>query len=425
MKKLLSILSLMVLSVVLYAQTPQSFSYQTVIRDAGWNVLANQSVGIEISILEDATNGTSVYKEEHASTTSQIGLVNLAVGEGTVVSGDFTTIDWGNHSYFIQVAIDVTGGSNYQVMGTTQLRSVPYALYAETSGNPGPQGPIGLTGPQGIPGDTGAIGPQGPIGLTGPQGVPGDTGAIGPQGPIGLTGPQGIPGDTGAVGPQGPIGLTGATGSQGTFPNGTAAGEMMYWDGNNWLAVAPAALDSATFMFVSGVPTWVGGTPVVIGDFYQGGIVFWLDGNGGGLVCAASNLPMSKWGCSGNTISGADGTAIGTGAQNTIDIVNGCTTTLNTAAYRCANLTLNGYSDWFLPSQDELYQMYVNMAAINTTAIANGGSAFDTFNAMYWSSSEFNSIQAHIQSFGTTGFPGNQALTNKDNYNYVRAIRAF
>ena len=161
MKKLLSILSLMVLSVMLYAQTPQSFSYQTVIRDAGWNVLANQSVGIEISILEDATNGIVVYKEEHSSTTSQIGLVNLAVGEGTVVSGDFTTIDWGNHSYFIQVAIDVTGGSNYQVMGTTQLRSVPYALYAETSGNPGPQGP------QGIPGDTGAVGPQGPIGLTG------------------------------------------------------------------------------------------------------------------------------------------------------------------------------------------------------------------------------------------------------------------
>ncbi|MEC9209749.1 MAG: hypothetical protein VX762_04915 [Bacteroidota bacterium] len=240
MKKLLSILSIMVLSVMLYAQTPQSFSYQTVIRDAGWSVLNNQAVGIEISILEDAINGTSVYKEEHTETTSQIGLVNLAVGEGMVVSGDFTTIDWGNHTYFIQVAVDVTGGTNYQVMGTTQLRSVPYALYAETSGNPGPQGP------QGIPGDTGAVGPQGPIGLTGaqgPQGIPGDTGAVGPMGlqgiqgiqglkgdtgatgPMGLQGIQGIQGlkgDTGAVGPQGPQGipgLTGATGAQGQIGN--------------------------------------------------------------------------------------------------------------------------------------------------------------------------------------------------------------
>ncbi len=216
MKKLLSVLSLMVLSVMLYAQTPQSFSYQTVIRDANWNVLANQSVAIQISIIEDAPNGLVVYKEKHSSTTSQIGLVNLAVGEGTILSGDFTTIDWGSHSYFIQVAVDVSGGSNYLVMGSTQLRSVPYALYAETSGNPGPQGPIGLTGPQGVPGDTGAVGPQGPqgpIGLTGPQGpqgVPGDTGAVGPQGPIGLTG---------AIGPQGPQGLTGSTGPQGPAGN--------------------------------------------------------------------------------------------------------------------------------------------------------------------------------------------------------------
>jgi hypothetical protein len=99
--------------------------------------LDNQSVGIKISILEDAANGTVVYEESHSATTSQIGLINLAVGDGTVMSGTFNTIDWGNYIYFIEVSVDVTGGSNYQVMGTTQLRSVPYALYAKTSGSPG------------------------------------------------------------------------------------------------------------------------------------------------------------------------------------------------------------------------------------------------------------------------------------------------
>jgi hypothetical protein len=243
MKKLLSILSIMTLSVMLFAQAPQSFSYQTVIRDATWTVLDNQSVGIKISILEDVANGNVVYEETHSATTSTIGLVNLSVGAGMVINGIFNTIDWGNHNYFIEVAVDVTGGTSYIVMGATQLRSVPYALYAKTSGNPGPQGP------QGIPGDTGAVGPQGPIGLTGPQGPQGTTGptgltgqtgpqgatgpqgltgvqgpqgATGSQGPIGLTGPQGsastVPGPQGATGSQGPIGLTGPQGSASTVP---------------------------------------------------------------------------------------------------------------------------------------------------------------------------------------------------------------
>jgi len=137
MKKLFTFLASITLSVMLFAQAPQSFSYQTVIRDASWTVLDNQSVGIKISILDDAANGTVVYEESHNATTSQIGLINLAVGDGTVMSGTFNTIDWGNYIYFIEVSVDVTGGSNYQVMGTTQLRSVPYALYAKTSGSPG------------------------------------------------------------------------------------------------------------------------------------------------------------------------------------------------------------------------------------------------------------------------------------------------
>ena len=191
------------------------------------------------------------------------------------------------------------------------------------------------------------------------------------------------------------------------------------WDGNNWLAVAPAALDSATFMFVSGVPTWVGGTPVV-GDFYQGGIVFWVDPNDNthGLVCAVSDLPNSQWGCHMTNISGAQGTVIGTGAQNTIDIEAGCTTA-NIAADRCANLSLNGYTDWFLPSKDELNQMYLNKSTINATATANGGSVFAT--TYYWSSSEDGNQLALLQIFDS----GIQDNSFKSYAFYVRAIRAF
>ena len=157
MKKLFTLLATVTLSVMLFAQAPQSFSYQTVIRDASWTVLDNQSVGIKISILEDVSNGTVVYEESHSATTSQIGLVNLSVGDGVVMTGLFNTIDWGNHNYFIEVAVDVTGGTSYIVMGTTQLRSVPYALYAENSGSstPGPQGIQGVAGPQGLQGAIG------------------------------------------------------------------------------------------------------------------------------------------------------------------------------------------------------------------------------------------------------------------------------
>jgi len=158
---------------------------------------------------------------------------------------------------------------------------------------------------------------------------------------------------------------------------------------------------------------------IKIGDRYAGGIVFWLDGNGGGLVAAPSDQStVAQWGCY-RTLIGT-GTAIGTGNKNTIDIEAGCTTPV-TAADICANLTLGGYNDWFLPSKDELNEMYVNKAAINTTAITNGGSGFAPFN--YWSSTEYNSDNAWIHFFSD----GEQFYEYKDDPfgNAVRAVRAF
>ena len=127
--------SLILFAIATIAQTPEAFKYQAVARDAGGQILANQSVSFRISILQASASGTSVYSETHAATTNTFGLVNLEIGNGVVVSGDFTVIDWGMNSYFVQIEMDATGGNNYQLMGTSQLLSVPYALHAKTAEN--------------------------------------------------------------------------------------------------------------------------------------------------------------------------------------------------------------------------------------------------------------------------------------------------
>ena len=133
MKKiLLSIFTIAAMALSIFGQAPEGFKYQAVLRNASNAIIANQAVGIKLTIQQGSIGGTAVYTETFAPTTNAYGLVNLEIGSGTTLD-DFTTIDWANGSYFIETAIDASGGSNYSVMGTNQLMSVPYALYAKTS----------------------------------------------------------------------------------------------------------------------------------------------------------------------------------------------------------------------------------------------------------------------------------------------------
>jgi len=130
MKNILSGFFLLALSFISFCQAPQSFSYQAIARDASGNGISNQNIGLRISILAGSIIGTSVYTETHIVLTDPNGVLNLAVGTGTVTAGTFSSINWGVGTYFVKIEMDVTGGTNYVLMGTSQLLSVPYALYA-------------------------------------------------------------------------------------------------------------------------------------------------------------------------------------------------------------------------------------------------------------------------------------------------------
>ena len=125
----------MFIGLSLFAQAPEKMSYQAVIRKTNGDLVISKNVGIKISILQGTSTGTAVYTETHTPTTNANGLVSLAIGRGITQTGSFSTINWGSGPYFIKTETDTNGGTTYMITGTTELLSVPYALYAKSSGN--------------------------------------------------------------------------------------------------------------------------------------------------------------------------------------------------------------------------------------------------------------------------------------------------
>ena len=135
MKKLISILAAFILTVGVFAQAPQKMSYQAVIRNSSNTLITSTPVGMRISIIQGTIFGPSVYVETQTPSTNANGLVSLEVGSGVVVSGTFVGINWAAGPYFIKTETDPTGGTNYSIVGTNELMSVPYALFSANSAN--------------------------------------------------------------------------------------------------------------------------------------------------------------------------------------------------------------------------------------------------------------------------------------------------
>jgi len=214
-RKYLSILFLLTISLTAGAQSFDALNYQAIAKDAAGDLVKNKTIGLSFKILEGGMNGVIVYSETHTTETSSVGHFSAKIGQGVSQQGSFSDVDWKSNSHFLNVGLDLAGGSDFKDVGTIQFLSVPYAYHSKTSNNQ-PVGQVGAAGAPGEIGDIGPAGPAGPVGPPGPVGTiclpwdgdPGPIGNVGPAGPIGPQGPGG--GIKGPDGDQGPIGEPGS-----------------------------------------------------------------------------------------------------------------------------------------------------------------------------------------------------------------------
>ena len=450
MKKLSPTLFLLFLSLCIYGQSPEKMSYQAVIRDASNTLVTNQSIGMQISILQTTITGTTVYAETHTVTTNINGLVSLEIGTGST-SDTFSTIDWSAGPYFIKTETDPTGGSSYTITGTSQLMSVPFAMYAKSSGN-------GITTDQSdaivantakvgyteaaVSANTDVAANTAKVGYTEAL-VSANTDVAANTAKVGYT-EAAVSANTDVAANTAKVGYTEALVSANTdvAANTAKVGYTEALVSANTDVAANTAKVGYTEALVSAntdvaantakysknevdalIANLQSKTEARVGDFRGGGVVFWVDpsDNRHGLIAAIEDQSSGiRWYNGSYVTTGATATTVGTGSANTDAIIaaQGATETSYAAGVARA-YTGGGFTDWFLPSKDELNQMYTNKATINTTASANGGSNFS--NNYYWSSTEFNNYVAWRQYF-TNGGQGN---TNKGNTYGVRAVRAF
>lgn len=137
MKKILLSLGIMLGLFMGHAQAPEKMSYQAIMRNGTGQLLVNQNIAVKVSVLQGSPAGTLVYSERLTGLTNANGLISMEIGTGTVLSGTFSTINWPSGSYYLKTETDPAGGTNYTIAGTSQLLSVPYAMYAKSAGGTG------------------------------------------------------------------------------------------------------------------------------------------------------------------------------------------------------------------------------------------------------------------------------------------------
>lgn len=375
MKKIITICAAIIMTASLWAQSPEKMSYQAVVRDGSNNLVTSSAVGMQISILQGSPSGTAMYVETQTPTTNANGLVSIEIGAGTVVSGDFTTINWANGPYFIKTETDPAGGISYTITGTSQLLSVPYALHAKTAETV-----------------TGGITETDPV--------------FGASVASGITGT-----DTTNWNNK----LDSYTETDPVFGASVASG-ITETDTTNWNNKQDQLVAGTNITIVGNTISATGGSS---NDFYLGqdtlgGIVFYiyLDANGDqrGLI-VNKNESTAQWQSSGTT----------TNATRSWDgVYNTGLMTSSPAANYVNGLTDGGFTDWYLPSIDELSILWHNRFHANK-GLNDVGATLLSNNAIYWSSTEYNAPYA-FNFYFSLGY----ALNDYKASTYsVRAVRAF
>lgn len=275
-------------SLKLQAQSPQKMSYQAVIRNAANNLVVSSPIGMRVSILQGSTSGTVLYSETQNLFTNLNGLVSLEIGSGIVVQGNIATINWSNGPFYVKTETDILGGTNYTLVGLSQLMSVPFAFYAQTSGSstPGPTGPAGknslVKSTNITPGATCTTG-----GVKLEFGIDTNTNNILDTSEINATLTQYI-----------------CNGATGTFQAGTQPGEMLYWNGNAWTMIPPATQNGQRLSYCYGIPKWTwGGCDPAISTNAVTGVTPSSATCGGNIIDDAGNPVIERGVCIATTIN--------------------------------------------------------------------------------------------------------------------------
>ena len=407
MKKLTLVLVTILFAVTgILAQTPHLFKYQAVLRDESGAIMASEAVTVDISILKGSAGGTSVFDETHNVTTTAQGLINLNIGSVE----DLSVVDFSNDTYFIEITVDGT------VMGTSQLLSVPYALQAKTAETADYNSLTNL--PTLFDGKWTSL-TNTPTTITG----------------YGIT--DAFDGDYNSLSNL-PTLFDGSYNSLTDLPT-LFSGDYNDLTNKPTIDGSETVINAGTNVTVSGNGTTANpyivsasgsASTYSVGDFAQGGIVFWVDETEQhGLVCAKTDQGTDlTWYAGTNGVTRATGDGPFSGELNTAIIISSQVSIGDNgndyAAQVCNDLKVTEggktYGDWYLPSKEELNLMYQNKAIIDATATANGGSSFESL--YYWSSTEISDSKAWIQTFSS----GIQKNGNKSfSSSKVRAIRAF
>ncbi|MBP7102276.1 MAG: hypothetical protein KBA86_03420 [Bacteroidales bacterium] len=369
MKKVFTFLLAVLLTATVWAQSPNKISYQAVVRNSSNALVTNTQIGMQISILQGSASGTAVYVETQKPTTNANGLVSIEIGGGTVVNGDFATIDWGNGLYFIKTETDINGGTTYTITGTSQLLSVPYALHAKTA-----ETVTNETDPLFVASPANGITSGDIINWNNKLDVEQDSSVINEIQALSISNDTVFLSNGGFIKlPAGFDGqyssLTGKPTNVSAFANDAGyltyekdssvtneielptsgnAGDMAYWNDTAWVIVA-AGNEGQMLSFVGGVPTWT----TVIGptDVYNpttGEI--WMERNLGASRVATSST---------DTLAYGDLYQWGRGTDGHEKRNSGTTTTLATSnSPGHGNFITNGSYpwDWRNPQNNNLWQ---------------------------------------------------------------------